>query len=162
LDGAGNLFYNAIRLNPASPWGSDPPGSWLVRIGADGTVSMVSFAALTPSAPAAEAKCISVFRFVDLPFPPARDAVAPTFRCGPHGPATNSTPAAGPDGTIYTVSRAHDNYRYSFLIAVRPDMTPKWAASMRERFLDGCNVALPPNGEPGGCTAGAVTGVDPT
>jgi hypothetical protein len=161
LDGAGNLFYNVIQLNPGTPWTTDPAGSWLVQIGARGATTIVSFAALTPDAPPADAQCIDVFRSNQLPFPPSRNATAPTERCGPQRPGINSTPAVGLDGTIYTVSRAHFNSRYAFLIAVNPDMTSKWATSMRERFFDGCNVVLPPNGTPAGCRVDAMTGVDP-
>src|SRR5262249_13393263 len=63
--------------------------------------------------------------------------------------------------TIYTVSRAHFNGRYSYLAAVRPDLTPLWAASLRDILNDGCDVLLPPSGSPGGCRAGANRGVDP-
>jgi hypothetical protein len=44
---------------------------------------------------------------------------------------------------------------------VNANLTPKWHASLRDRLTDGCNVGLPPNGTPGGCRAGANTGVDP-
>jgi len=162
LDAAGNLFYNAIELDPVQTWAAEPVGAWLVRIGSDGSIRLASFAALAPNAPAPGALCIGAFRASDLPFPPNPAAAAPLEPCGAQRPGINATPAVGADGTIYTVSRAQFNYRYSFLIAVNPDMTPKWAASMRERFLDGCNVTLPPNGAPGGCRAGAATGVDPT
>ena len=47
------------------------------------------------------------------------------------------------------------------MLAVNPNLTPKWATSMRDRFTDGCNVLLPPNGSPSGCRVGAATGVDP-
>jgi outer membrane protein assembly factor BamB len=73
----------------------------------------------------------------------------------------NVAPAVANDGTIYTVSRSHMNSRWGWLVAVNQDLTPKWATSLRNRFHDGCNVLLPPNGEPGGCRAGATTGVDP-
>ena len=162
LDAAGNLFYNAIQLNPSAPWDSSLPGAWLVRIAADGTTSVAPFASLTPNAPAANAPCIATFPTGALPFPPSRNAVAPTIPCGAERPGINSTPAVGADGTIYTVSRAHFDSRYAFLVAVNPDLSPKWAASMRERLSDGCNVALPPNGAPGGCRADAITGVDPS
>src|SRR5262245_21835925 len=162
LDAAGNIFYNAIQLNGGVPWTSDPPGAWLVRIAADGTASRATFASLTPNAPAASDQCTATFSQADLPFPPSSNAVAPTIRCRAQRPGINSTPAIGADGTIYTVSRAHTNDRYSFLVAVNPDLTPKWSASLRNRFLDGCNVSLPPNGSPGGCRAGAAIGVDPT
>jgi outer membrane protein assembly factor BamB len=161
LDAAGNLFYNAIQLQGFRPWASAPRGSWLVRIAPDGTTSLVSFDALTPNAPAADAMCTGVFPFDGDPLPPSASAVAPTAPCGAQRPGINSTPAVGADGTIYTVSRAHFNFRYGFIIAVNPDMTPKWATSMRERFLDGCGVLLPPNGRPGGCRSGSIIGVDP-
>jgi outer membrane protein assembly factor BamB len=74
----------------------------------------------------------------------------------------NVAPAVGTDGTIYTVSRTHLNSRWGWMVAVNPDLTPKWSTSMRNRFNDGCNVLLPPNGTPGGCRAGTTTGVDPS
>jgi hypothetical protein len=70
-------------------------------------------------------------------------------------------PAIAPDGTIYTISRAHFGSRYGYVVAVHPDLTPKWLASLRDHLTDGCNVTLPPNGTPGGCRAGATTGVAP-
>jgi outer membrane protein assembly factor BamB len=53
-------------------------------------------------------------------------------------------PAIAPDGTIYTISRADLNSRYAYVVAVNPDLTPKWAASMRDRGIhDGCGVLIP-------------------
>jgi hypothetical protein len=164
LDAEGNVFYNAIQLDPASPWTADPIGAWLVRIAASGATTIVPFATLVP-APAANAQCTTFFTAptpLDLPLPPSRNAIAPTSRCGAQRPGINATPAIAPDGTVYTISRAHLNDRYGFLVAVKPDMTLKWSASLRERFNDGCNVVLPPNGTPGGCRADSITGVDPT
>ena len=74
----------------------------------------------------------------------------------------NTAPAIGADGTIYDISRAALNDHWGYLVAINPDLTPKWVASMREKFMDGCNVELPPNGTPDGCRAGAATGVDPS
>ena len=45
-DGAGNVFYNALQLDPSSPWGSDARDAWLVRIASDGSSRTVHFAAL--------------------------------------------------------------------------------------------------------------------
>jgi hypothetical protein len=73
----------------------------------------------------------------------------------------------GPDGTIYLVTRAHFASRYAYLVAIHPDLTLRWATSLRDRFDDGCGVPhstggqLEPNGMPGGCAAGAPFGVDP-
>jgi outer membrane protein assembly factor BamB len=60
--------------------------------------------------------------------------------------------------------------RYNYLIAVNPDLTGSWAASLRGHLHDGCHAAplpvpsgsvLPKNGDPGGCRVGAPEGVDP-
>jgi outer membrane protein assembly factor BamB len=87
--------------------------------------------------------------------------VAPTITCGSQRPGINVAPAIAPDGTVYTISRTHFNDRWGYLVAVNGDLTAKWTASLRNRFHDGCNVAIPPNGSAGGCRAGAITGVDP-
>jgi outer membrane protein assembly factor BamB len=87
--------------------------------------------------------------------------------CGSQRAGLNIAPAVAPDGTIYTVSRAQFNARYSFLIALNSDLSLRWVASLRNRLHDGCGVAvagggwLPANGTPGGCRDGALPGVDP-
>ena len=53
------------------------------------------------------------------------------------------------------------------MIAVNPDLTPKWASSMQYRLTDGCGVLLPiaPQGVndlPNSCRYGTAVGVDPT
>lgn len=160
IDGGGNVYYNAIQF-AASPWSSDPVSSWLVRISAGGTITTATFASLTPQAPAAGDSCTAIFDTNQLPWPPSPNAAAPSIRCGAQRPGMNVAPAVAPDGTIYTISRAHANSRWAFLVAVNPDMTPKWAASLRHRFQDGCDVLVPPSGTPGGCRAGSAKGVDP-
>jgi outer membrane protein assembly factor BamB len=154
-------------LSPSNPWGKDVVGAWLVKIAADGTISKVAFSALTPNAPAASAPCSVQFPNSDLPWPPSPDAVPPTTPCGSQRPGVNVAPAVAPDGTIYTISRTHFATRYGFLVAVNPNLTLKWAASLRGHLTDGCGVPvseggqLPPNGAPGGCRVGAHPGVDP-
>jgi outer membrane protein assembly factor BamB len=68
------------------------------------------------------------------------------------------------------VSRAHFAQRYSYVVAVNPDLSPKWAASMRDILNDGCGVLDPadspltlPNGsvDNSHCRTGATLGVDP-
>jgi hypothetical protein len=76
----------------------------------------------------------------------------------------NVAPAIAPDGTAYTVSRAQLRSRYSYLLAVNPDLTPKWQASLRGHLDDGCGVLLlNDNGGPNGigCRTGSPVGVDP-
>jgi hypothetical protein len=160
-DDAGNVYYNAIRLDPANPWTSNVLGSWLVKVDGEGGASKTPFSALAPSAPPADSLCELEFSS-SLPWPPSATAQAPLSPCGSQRPGVNVIPAIAPDGTIYTVSRAHFNTRYAYLIAAKPDLTPLWSASLRDFLDDGCDVLLPPSGSPGGCRAGSTQGVDPT
>jgi hypothetical protein len=162
VDGDGNVYYNAIKLAASAPDTNDVLGAWLVRVAPDGSSGMVDFATLVPDAPAADAACEGTFSSA-LPWPPAPDAVVPdaAYPCGSQRPGLNVAPAVAPDGTIYTVSRAHRNDRYGYLVAVNANLTPQWHASLRGLLNDGCNVVLPPNGADGGCRTGATTGVDP-
>jgi hypothetical protein len=161
IAGSGDIYYNAIRLNLSAPWVTDPVNAWLVRVRPDGQSSVATFASLTRNAPASTDSCITGFSSAQLPWPPSRDAVAPGSQCGAQRPGINISPAVARDGTVYTVSRAHFNERYGFLVAANADLTPKWSSTMRNRFMDGCNVLLPANGTPGGCRIDAITGVDP-
>src|SRR5262249_58196364 len=105
-----------------------------------------------------------------LPGPPAGGGdgrVLPpmTFPCLAQRPPWNLAPAVAPDGTIYTVSRAHASDRDAFVVAVNPDLTPKWTRSLQRIFDDGCgSPALPIDGDSHhlrDCRIGARPGVDP-
>jgi hypothetical protein len=160
-DSNGNIFFNALQLdfdaqNPNA--GSEQAlNSWLVRIAPDDSTSKVSFATLVPGAPTT---CVRAFNNGQLPWPgnapgtpnaPADPTTPynPNFlpssgACGPQRPGINVAPAIAPDGTIYTISRADLNSRYSYVVAVNPDLTPKWTASLRDRGInDGCGVLIP-------------------
>jgi hypothetical protein len=160
-DAAGNVYYNALKLHPGQEWTADVAGAWLVKISPDGKARTATFASLVPGAPKGNS-CLGTFDNSQLPWPPAPDAVPPTVPCGSQRPGLNFAPAVAPDGTIYTASVAHLSGLTAYVIAVHPDLTPKWAASLRDRFADGCDVLLPPSGSPGGCRVGAHTGVDPS
>ena len=161
-DKDGNLFYNTMKVHPFEPWTRDALGAWLVRVGADGTITSQTFKNLVPDAPAADADCFTIFfSSFALPWPPSPTSLPDTYACGSERPGVNVAPAIAPDGTIYTVSRAHFNSSYGYLVAVNPDLTPKWAASLRDRLNDGCGVSLPANGAKGGCREGTMEGVDP-
>jgi outer membrane protein assembly factor BamB len=160
-DANGNLYYTAMRINTADPWLADVRGAWLVRVAPDGSTTLASFTALVPSAPMATAQCTGIFDLSQSPLPPSPNATPPSVQCGSQRPGVNAAPAIAGDGTIYVVSRAHFNSYWSYLVAVNPDLTPKWAASLRNRFHDGCNILLPPNGTPGGCRSGTQTGFAP-
>jgi outer membrane protein assembly factor BamB len=170
----GDVYYHAVRLaplppktgaegEPQTPWDLDVEGAWLVHVAPDGTTNMASFADLVPDAPAAKGPCPGGFTASQLPWPPAPDAKPSAVLCGSQRPGINVAPAVADDGTIFTVSRAHYAGRASFVVAVTPDLTPKWTAPLAGHLDDGCDTApLPPNGEPGGCTKGAAKGVDPS
>jgi hypothetical protein len=175
-DGSGNIYYNVIQL-PAGAndfYGADVAGSWLVKVAPDNSFTLVSYTSLLSqaqikgeAAPAATGQCETGFSADTLPWPPSPTAVSPTSQCGTERPGLNIAPAIAPDGTIYAVTRTQFNTRYNYLIAINPDLTANWAASMRGLFHDGCNDGtvtssiLPVNGQPGGCAAGALPGVDP-
>ncbi len=159
-DASGRVLYNALALDPNDPL-DDARGAWLVRVEPDGTAASVAFATLLPDAPAASDLCEGTFSTNLLPWPPTPTAQPPLFPCGSQRPGLNVVPAIAPDGTIYTISRAHFNDRYGYLVAARPDLTPAWSASFRDVLNDGCEVLLPPNGTAGGCRAGSTPGVDP-
>lgn len=155
----GSVYYNALALDPTNPWTTAVRGAWLVKIAPDGTTKTVPFADLVPAAPT---QCTGRFSPLELPWPPAPDARPAQFACGPQRPGLNVAPAVAPDGTVYTVSRGHFASRAAYLVAVGPDLAPRWAASLAGHLDDGCGSALlPPSGQPGGCREGAKAGVDP-
>lgn len=163
VDDAGNVYYTVIQFNMDAPWTTDVVDSFLVKVQADGTTAKASYRTLVPGAPGATDLCYRAFiTGVDkFPWPPSPDAVPTQGRCGSQRAGLNATPAVASDGTIYTVSRAHRRDRYSFLVATNPDLTPKWAASFRDRLADGCGVVLWMKPQDGGCSNGATVGVDP-
>ncbi len=160
-DGQGNVYYNAVKLAHGAAWTADALGAWLVKVRPNDSAATATFAALLPAAPAGGDTCAGSFSPQDLPWPPTPDAVAPRVTCGSQRPPVNLAPAVAADGTVYTGSVAHFTDRTSYLIAVHPDLTTRWAASLRDRLNDGCNVTIPPTGTPGGCRAGSHDGVDP-
>ena len=160
-DAGGDVLYNAMRLDLSDPWGTDVRGAWLVKISPDDAATRATFDSLVPGAPAASARCEVGFSGTTLPWPPSTDATAPAVACGSQRAGVNVIPAVATDGTIYPVSRAHMADRYGYLVAVHPDLTPAWSASLRGILEDGCDVLLPPSGSPGGCRTGARRGVDP-
>ena len=179
IDRNGSLYYNVLKLDAANPSGGAPtfadvPGAWLVRISDAGTArplyEIVSYKTLIGNAPRV---CSGTFAGPLSTLPPAPDAVAPTVPCGSQRPGINVAPAVAPDGTVYTVSRAHGpraaGERYGYLIALNADLTLMWAASLRDRLNDGCNndegtfagAWFRANGTVDGCRRGTTPGVDP-
>jgi hypothetical protein len=164
-DAAGDIYYNAIQLDLSAglPFTTDVLGGWLVKITPDDRASFASFASLTAGAPRSTDACLNnSFGLNQLPWPPSPSATPGSSPCGSQRPGLNVAPAVAPDGSIYTVSRAHFNSAYSYLVGVNPDLSPRWHVSLRGRLQDGCGTpTLPPNGAPGGCRVGSTLGVDP-
>jgi hypothetical protein len=179
-DSSGNIYYNVLKLQDnGNFYHNDAVDSWLVKVTPDDKIQLVSYTALNPAAPQPTDQCFNAFSASQLPWPPSATAIPPTVTCGLQRVALNVAPAIAPDGTIYSVTRAHFISRYGFLIAVNPDLTLKWATSLRGNdrvpgdyfsggyMADGCGVPasagglIPPNGAPGGCRVGARLGVDP-
>ena len=182
VDAQGNVYYNVLRLNITNnpttndPWSFGPnfdgtnvtdiPDAWLVKISSTGAVAKISYKSLTFNPPA-PATCYAVFSLNDLPWPPSPTAVPRTVDCLSQRPGVNITPAIAPDGTIYSVTVAHNPFasRYAYIVAFHPDLTLKWTASLRDRLNDGCGVLVPiatnPSPQANSCAFGANFGVDP-
>src|SRR6476620_3502406 len=175
-DSSGNVYYNVVQVtqnNITGFVGDDVVGSWLIKVTPSDVVTKVSYTTLFSQAQIkgeapqpANGRCNVSFSPAQLPWPPQPNANPQTTPCGTKRAALNIAPAIAPDGTIYTIAKAHLVSRYNYLVAVNSNMTGKWAASFRNRLNDGCGVSFPignPGGANanGGCAAGATFGVDP-
>jgi hypothetical protein len=170
-DAGGNIYYNVIELTAVAgtdPWfGADVVSAWLVKVSPTDAASRVSYATLLPGAPAAAATtCAGSFGAADaLPWPPSPSARPASLLCGSQRPGVNVAPAIAPDGTIFTISRAHFDEQVAYVVAVNPDLSPKWQASMERRLADGCGFLVPIATDlvtPNSCRPGTTPGVDPT
>ena len=195
-DSSGNIYYNVLKIHDNGQfYDHDALDSWLVKVTPSDAISVLSYTGLNPAAPNSGDLCAGTFGGADLPFPPSPTAVPPNVVCGLQRVGLNVAPAIAPDGTIYSVTRAHlpfiEGARHGYLLAINPNLTLKWATSLRGNdapgpfpgsflnggyFHDGCNDGtpasdgsmLPLNGATdtngnllGGCRAGARAGVDP-
>jgi len=162
-DSAGNIYYSAIQVDLTSPWQKDAENSWVIKVRPDDSTAKVTYLSLLRNAPV---ECLGTFALARAPYPwpPTPTAVPPSTPCGTQRPALNVAPAISVDGsTLYTVSRGHFWGPASYLLALNTaDLSLQGSVSLQGLLDDGCNVLLPPNGQPGGCSVGATTGVDPT
>jgi hypothetical protein len=163
VDRLGFLYWNVLQRDPVT--GANH--GFLVKAAPWGQTWKVGYEDLTPGAPKQDDLCFVTFGFLSpqppRPWPPAADALPPQRTCGRQRPGVNITPAIGADGTIFTASAADAVFNYAYLIAVKPDLSLKWATSLRGLVNDGCGVHRPgfPEGDiPCSATFSAV-GVDP-
>ena len=167
VDERGNLLYNVIKPEPG-PSGLTDGHGWLVRAGRD-RIAMVDYRTLIPGAPRAGDLCFATFRqsAFQPPYPPPPQAdgsptLPPKIPCLSQRAGINVAPAVGPDGTIFTVTRAHNTplENYGYMVALNPDLSLRWATSMRVNFTDGCGVATPYGDGFFDCRPGSTMGVD--
>ena len=155
IDKAGNVYFHVLQL-PADPAQQDAKG-FLVKVDAHDAVKKADFTSFVTGAPKSTDACYLGFssKQTPRPWPPSPDAVPPQGPCGSQRPGLNIAPAVAKDGTILTVSRAHFNSEYAYVVALKPDLTTKWVASLRDLLFDGCGVLAT-------CREGAKPGVDPS
>jgi hypothetical protein len=163
VDKFGFLYWNVLQRDPVTQTNR----GFLVKAAPWGQTWKVDYETLIPGAPAALDACYYTFAFQfpqpARPWPPAADALPPQFQCGRQRPGVNITPAIGDDGTIFTASTADFAANYAYMIALKPDLSLKWAKSLRGLVNDGCGVARPgfPEGDIQCSATFSAVGVDP-
>jgi len=144
VDADGTLLYNVVELDAANPVTGDARG-YLVRVPPDPDTThpptIVGYQSIVAGAPAPTDLC-----------PPATSGRASP--CGSQRPGFNSGPAIGPGGVIFVVSRSRYAQNDSALVALNPDLSPRWTFRMREILCDGCGVLV-------SCAPGRLPGTDP-
>jgi hypothetical protein len=169
VDELGHVYYNVMKLDPRNPY-FPVLGSWLVKADAEDHIKTATYDSLVPpDAPKATDMCAGFYNFQKDPKPwpllnpDGTVKLPPQYQCGAQRATVNLAPAIAPDGTIYVASHAHNNEYYSYLIAVNPDLTPRWQTSLRNLVNDGCGVLVPDDGDkvPSDCTPGSPQGIDP-
>lgn len=169
----GTIYYNALKMDHNDPF-DNPAQGWLVSVSPSGETTTATYPSLIPGSPGDDDACYYTYfsstNPPPLPWPPPAGSngpvLPPQYACGAQQPGINSTPAIARDGTIYIVSHAHFQENYSYIAAVHPDLTPKWATSLRGLLHDGCGVTIPDDAtatmNTSDCAPGAPMGVDPT
>jgi len=105
-DSNGSIFYNAIQFadHADNVWANDVVNSWLIAVAPDDSTRLVTYATLVQGVPTTN---------------------------GSQRPGLNIAPAIGPDGTLYTASRAHMDGTQTYLVSLNSQtMTANWAASL--------------------------------
>jgi outer membrane protein assembly factor BamB len=189
IDLHGTIFYNVLKLDPSDPFstargflvrvgrgdgdddheGRDDDRRDREQDRGDrdrkerSAIKVVAYDGLNATAPAPTDGCFDQYARNQRPWPvllpDGTPALPPRVPCGVQRPTANMTPAVGLDGTVFTYARAAFSPRYSYVLALKNDLTLKWAASLRDILNDGCGVVVP--FEWSGCRIGAPIGVEP-
>jgi len=144
VDRFGFVYWNVVQLDPSTGFNK----GYIVKAAPSGKTKLVAYDGLIPGAPGQSDLCYYGFETASPPPPrpwPPPGQLPPQFICGAQRPGINVTPAIGADGTVFTATTADFNPRYSYVVALHPDLTLKWAASLRETVHDGCGVRVPSN-----------------
>src|SRR5206468_2971062 len=122
-DASGNVYYNVVQVTQNTQKGfltDDVVGSWLVKVTPSDVVTKVSYSTLFSQAqikgeapPLPNGRCNVSFSETQLPWPPQPNSNPSTTPCGSERAALNIAPAIAPDGTIYTIAKAHLVSRYN-------------------------------------------------
>ncbi|MBS2024408.1 MAG: PQQ-like beta-propeller repeat protein [Deltaproteobacteria bacterium] len=168
IDNDGRALWSVLIANSDDPWevSSLSAAGYLVRGSVDGNVEIRPYGNLIPQAPLPTDTCESSFpNSAVKPFPPIGTngafLTAPRITCGGQRAPINFSPAVALDGTIYVATRAHRSDRTGFVAALNPDLTLRWATSLRAIFRDGCGAFVPYGTDDANCREGAAAGVDP-
>jgi hypothetical protein len=160
IDRFGVAYWNAVRTDPVTRQHT----GFIIAAVPWGATKVVAYDGLIPDAPAATDLCFSDFSSsgTALPWPPPGQ-VPDQVVCGPQRPGLQVTPAIGADGTVFTATRADGQANYSYIVALHPDLTLKWATSLRGLVNDGCflEAGLPLVGPDVFCPPGTPVGIDP-
>jgi hypothetical protein len=165
----GTVYYNVVQVAPDL---SDVAGT-MVRIEPNGTVHAVAYPGLMLSPPLPTDNCLGTYEDDGTPTPwPPPDHHVVSVQCGSLRPGINLAPAVGADGTVITVAFPNNSRDSAVILAMNPDLTPKWSGSLQEILDDGCGVLMPADAQPSGalpdggmdqfsnCLVGAPQGVD--
>ena len=165
IDKLGFAYWNVVQRDPLT----FEDRGFLVKAAPWGQTWKVDYEHLIPGAPEEFDSCFYTFAFAfpnpppPKPWPPSADAAPPQFACGRQRPGINVTPSIGSDGTIFTASSADFDPAYSYIVALEPDLSLKWATSLRGMVHDGCGVHRPgfPEGDVVCSDTFSAVGVDP-
>ena len=161
IDANGNLYYNVLRWRRTNPWTTDISDAWLVKIAPDGTAIARGYSRSCRMHPRRPTSAPAEFPSSALPVAAVaeRGAGVAAVRIAARGHQPRAGGRRGRHG-LHRLARASE---HPVGMARRGESRPHAevvvvAAQPLPRRLQ---RAAPAERAPGGCRAGATTGVDP-